>query len=527
MSVFRVHLLDMGGRKYGDCLVCEIGDTRVLIDGGHLGDQNRSDPKYPSIPEQLEEILGQPSPWHFDLLVVTHAHVDHIGCLPNLVSNGRLTADWALVADEALGWGEVEGHDAPVLADAPEPVRQVFALLREERPSFASRAEMEAFAADAVKMRASYTAMLTKLASGGCKVVRHGKDDPAGLLQTFQAAGLEILGPTQEHLLICARQIAVLGRDAADAIATRLEQDDALDIASFFQDRASFAVDSGSFDLGNAINDQSLVLAFQSSGRKILLTGDMQLADPLVPGLEPEMEALRQRIAGAGPFDLVKLPHHGARNAVDPAVLTETGSSLFTISGGHGSSKHPHPNTIKTLKAASDIAWYRTEPDSRGRPGRRGGRRREEAPGPAHLSRPWVVGVMMVRSGREVSTMPSTKKKARILSTGAVQRIVNEEMPGFRVVELEPEPEDMHEVIARKASRSLPSLVKIRQTSRAADAHTQPAQPTTEATEESLWGNSSQFALVEREGPATTSDTMARRRRTVIVSHGKIITEQG
>jgi hypothetical protein len=131
---------------------------------------------------------------------------------------------------------------------------------------------------------------------------------------------------------------------------------------------------------------------------------------------------------------------------------------------------------------------------------------------------------MMAPQGREVSAMATVKKRAKILSTGAVQKIVSEEMPGFRVVELEPEPVDLHEEIARKASRSLPSLVKIRQTSTAAERDADPAEP---PTEESLWGNSSQFALIEREGPATTSDTMARRRRTVIVSHGKIITEQG
>lgn len=364
-KTFRVHLLDMGARKYGDCIVCEIGQKRILIDGGHLGDQNRSDPKYPSIPEQLEEILGQPSPWRFDLLIVTHAHVDHIGCLPKLVSAGRLTADWALAADEELGWGEVEGADAPVLADAPEPVRQAFALLREEPPSFGSREEMEAFASDAFKMRSSYTAMLAKLATDGCKVVRYGKDDPATLLEAFQATGLEILGPTQEHLLTCARRIATLGRDAVDAVSDRLEEDVSFDLGAFYREArrgpGSVNADSGSFDLGNAINDQSLVLSFQSAGRKVLLTADMQLADPLVTGLEEAMDALRQRIAAAGPFDLVKLPHHGARNAVDPGVLTETGSALFMISGGYGSSKHPHPSTLDTLQAATGIAWYRTD----------------------------------------------------------------------------------------------------------------------------------------------------------------------
>ena len=121
--------------------------------------------------------------------------------------------------------------------------------------------------------------------------------------------------------------------------------------------------------------------------------------------------------------------------------------------------------------------------------------------------------------------MPILKKQAKILSTGAVQKIVNEEMPGFRVVELEPAPAELHEEIARKASRSLPSLARIRQISRSSEAATDSvAEP---VSEEALWGNSSQFALVEPKGPATSSDTMARRRRTIIVSHGKIITEQG
>lgn len=124
--------------------------------------------------------------------------------------------------------------------------------------------------------------------------------------------------------------------------------------------------------------------------------------------------------------------------------------------------------------------------------------------------------------------MPAPKKKAKILSTGAVQKIVSEEMPGFRVVELEPAPADLHDVIANKASRSLPSLVKLREGTRfgstAFDAGSAADDPESEAA---LWGNSSQFALVEPAGPATSGDTMARRRRTVIVSHGKIITEQG
>jgi hypothetical protein len=118
--------------------------------------------------------------------------------------------------------------------------------------------------------------------------------------------------------------------------------------------------------------------------------------------------------------------------------------------------------------------------------------------------------------------MPNPTKKAKILSTGAVQKIIDKDMPGFRVVELEAEPAEAQDsdFVQRKASRSLPSLVELRRT-----AYTVAADEP--ATEEELWGNSSQFALIEPEGPATSGDTMVRRRRTVIVSHGKVITEQG
>ncbi|HSG39143.1 MAG TPA: MBL fold metallo-hydrolase [Thermoanaerobaculia bacterium] len=302
-KVFQIHLLDMGAHKYGDCILCQIGRKVILIDGGHLGDQKRRHPDYPSIPEQLEEILGQPAPWRVDLLVVTHTHSDHIGCLPNLVKNGLLTAAWVLAADEELGWGEVEGADAALLSDAPEPVRQVFALLREEPPSFASREELEAFASDAATQRANYTAMLKALKEKGAKVVRYGKDNPAALLRAFRSTGLKILGPSEEHLRTCALQIGDMGRDAIEAISARLEQDASLDIAALYRElrenggEGAAGADSEGFSASAAVNDQSLVLSFGTGERKVLLTGDMQFGGPGVHGLDDEMAALRQEIA--------------------------------------------------------------------------------------------------------------------------------------------------------------------------------------------------------------------------------------
>lgn len=365
-KIFQVHLLDMGAKKYGDCILLQIGRKIILIDGGHLGDQKRSHADYPSIPEQLEEILGEPPPWKVDLLVVTHAHSDHIGCLPNLVKNGLLTAAWVLAADEELGWGEVEGADAVVLADAPEPVRQVFALIREEPPSFASREELEAFASDAASQRANYTAMLKTLKEKGAKVVRYGKDSPAALLQAFRSTGLKILGPTREHLETCALQIGDMGRDAAEAVSASLERDASVDVAALYRElrdggEGALEADSEGFSASAAINDQSLVLSFGTGERKVLLTGDMQFGGPGVHGLDDDMEALRRDIAAKGPYALVKLAHHGARNGADAAFLEETGANLFLISGGYGSSKHPHRSTVEALKALPQAVWYRTD----------------------------------------------------------------------------------------------------------------------------------------------------------------------
>src|SRR5262245_10800722 len=97
----KIHLLDMGRERYGDCVLAEIGGRSIMIDGGHPGDwQARHG--FPSIPDQLEEILGHAAPFRINLLVVTHCHTDHIGCLPTLVENGLLKVQWALVADEKL-----------------------------------------------------------------------------------------------------------------------------------------------------------------------------------------------------------------------------------------------------------------------------------------------------------------------------------------------------------------------------------------------------------------------------------------
>lgn len=161
---FAVHLLDVGPEEYGDTVLCQFGRTSVLIDGAHPSNWRDKGDQHPSIQRQIAEILGQQgAPARVSLLIVTHAHADHIGCLPRLVDDDLLAADWALVADPRLGWGLTPDDAVGALDDARPVVRRLTALLREETRTGGSDEEIAAFAADAATLEAQYNQMIDRL----------------------------------------------------------------------------------------------------------------------------------------------------------------------------------------------------------------------------------------------------------------------------------------------------------------------------------------------------------------------------
>lgn len=97
----------------------------------------------------------------------------------------------------------------------------------------------------------------------------------------------------------------------------------------------------------------------------MLLTGDMQFAEPGIDELDPYMSDLRAAIAAEAPFSLVKIGHHASHNAFDEDVLTEMGATKrYAISGGIEDRGHPDAGVLKLLKKAradSDIEWARTD----------------------------------------------------------------------------------------------------------------------------------------------------------------------
>lgn len=370
---FVCHLLNMGRTKYGDCIVVECGGKRILIDGGHPGDNKDRDDR-PSIPSQLAEIFGDDESFHFDLVVVTHCHQDHIGCLPKLVADDIVTCDWALVADENLGFGlDAGGEGDARLRRVGTRTRNLLAALSEEDHSGLRGAELDVFLDAAVSLQDNYNAMLRKLARNAELVrYRQGTAGERGsvsrLVDAMSDAGMKLFGPSADQLVHCAEVIQSASGDLADFLSDANDPSETL--AEAYQ-RLMSTSDAASFDrkIGWAKNCQSIVLAFGGEGQRVLLPGDMQFAKPGISSIADFVTRLRRDVAAGGPYVFAKTAHHTSDNGVDEELLQEWGwPPLLGHSGGYNDPTHPDPDALDLLKAVKrthPFTYARTDHNGR------------------------------------------------------------------------------------------------------------------------------------------------------------------
>ena len=419
-EVVRVHLLDLGDEEYGDAVLCELGRVRIMIDGGHPSNAE-SDPNtgYRSIPEQLSELLGESPPHRIDLLVITHAHQDHIGCLPALVSGDVIRPRWTLAVDHRLGWGQpvaggdaapaaVDGSRAEDAATAALVRRHVAALREEPLDARASDGRIERFLDAADALEGQYGELLADLRGRGADkaaVVEYGRDALDPIERAFRRVKLRVLGPSEHQLLLAAEAILTGTQHVMDHVRRRLHDfveaggSGALDTATngpalyralraeVLEDGARLAWDltpspeaeaaNGDADAvladavkraGSAINLQSIVLSLEYAGVRLLFGGDMELAHPAVKGIDDDVSDLRAAIREGAPYDFVKLLHHGSRTATDDEWLDRelTGTANYGICGGWASRKLPDNETLDRLKARRRrITWARTDRNGR------------------------------------------------------------------------------------------------------------------------------------------------------------------
>jgi hypothetical protein len=367
MAGAEVHLLDIGTEAYGDCVVLQFDSgpksRYVLIDGGHSDDKEL-------LLEQFGEILGGAEPFKFDLIMISHAHGDHIGALPGLITDGHIVAEHALIPDVAMAFGSTS-TDAVV----PDAVTNAIALMREEPPDdeVAGLTGLDALAVDAAALLPRYKNMIARLTKDGTNVVDFGGRDSqpalAALSEALGDIGFEVLGPQQKHL---DRTAKLLSGTKADLVAKaeQLRPDglDAaeLDSADVYADLATDAVGR----LGHLVNAQSIVCVFTiptrgRTKRRILLGGDFQFAKPQTtdPIINAERARLLSEIRSRAPFAFAKLSHHGSTNAVDDTFLTAIGdTAVVGICCGRGHPNHPAKDTLDLLAARSaSTSWVRTD----------------------------------------------------------------------------------------------------------------------------------------------------------------------
>lgn len=366
-----IHMLDVGADPYGDCVLCQFGNTTVLIDGGHPGSFDGQG-NHDSIPAQLEELLQHPAPFNVDLLIISHAHQDHIGCVPRMVKEGVIHFKWALLIDPALGWGRVNVDQMDAAANYSEKVRQLAAAMREHpRATATERVNLTDFITDAVTLEERFKTMIETMKANGTRVVRFGRDSTTAITEAFDNIGLQVLGPTKAHVRTCAQLIAQSTQDALDSAADFMRVDAAVDLETAYLRLISSSQDSmdAASRLGAAVNLQSVVTMFKYRGKTHLFAGDMQFEDPEVnnQSIVSSVQALRQVVAQNAPYDSAKISHHGSHNAFSEAIFNELGGTvLFGICAGENSTSHPSRKALKVLKDNRDeINWVRTDHNRR------------------------------------------------------------------------------------------------------------------------------------------------------------------
>ena len=359
------HFLDVGAEKYGECILVIFGDVRILIDGSHQGDF-RGRNGHDSIPAQLAEILGEEAPHRVSLLVVTHGHADHIGCLPDLVSNGVVQAGWAFITDPKLGFGRAAddaiAHDAMI-----DPRHRLAAALREEDASDLDDDALREFIDAVATVESRYADFIENLKGQGTDVVFYqGQGLPAELAKLLKPTGATLVGPSQVQLLFCAEQIGKTNKGAEDAADELLRSDASMDDVAMY--RAAVEQDDQRVDAirnprGSGMNCQSITFAFGPKDARVLLAGDMQFAEPGVGGADGEVQRLRERVVAAGPYKVFKTTHHTSHNGQDDDWLTELGNPPIIVhSGGLNDPSHPFPSVLKVLQnRRSQIRFARTD----------------------------------------------------------------------------------------------------------------------------------------------------------------------
>lgn len=325
--------LEMLSAGRGDCLILEYGvegsTHRVLIDGGMPGSS-----------EALRARLrSEPRP-HFELVVVTHVDLDHIGGLLKLFQAGNPPFTF----DDL--WFNGYSHMKPYLADTLG--EETWSAATEQGNShrdLLGPAQGDALAKLLRKgpwNEAFDRKALVVPASGVLPQVRL----PGGLSLTLLSPSPAGLGKMSG---VWKREVETLEDELGHAESGDDSREEPADMLGEEIDAEALASQREVTDDSEA-NGSSIALLAEYDGRSILLGAD---AWPQVLSASIQ-RLLKERGKTRLPVSAVKVPHHGSKKNLTKDLLGLLDCEKFLISTNGSRFKHPDAEAIARIVTHRD-----------------------------------------------------------------------------------------------------------------------------------------------------------------------------
>jgi Metallo-beta-lactamase superfamily len=334
--------LDVRRARKGDCLLLHFGTKEAprlaLIDAGPKGVYG------PQLKPRLEQIrkarkLDDSKPLPIDLLMVSHVDDDHIKGILDLTAELIAAAGVPRVAVRKFwhnSYADLVGKEAEKLT-ANVTAQFGAASVGGELPDGATLDSDE----DA------------EVVSDTLKVLAN---IPQGVRLAGDAKKLDWdLNPEYDGKVVVAakgRQQVAKGLEFVvagplDPELKRLRQAHLSWLAKLKKDKLPAAKALAAYIDDSIPNLSSIVVLASVGPRRMLLTGDAR-GDKILAGLE-SVGVMKKN--GSLHVDLLKVPHHGSSNNVEPAFFERITADHYVFSG-NGEHGNPERETIEMLLAA-------------------------------------------------------------------------------------------------------------------------------------------------------------------------------
>ncbi|WP_434345598.1 ComEC/Rec2 family competence protein [Myxococcus virescens] len=318
--------LEMLPAGRGDCLILEYGTEgrrhRVLIDGG-----------MPGTAKALRSRLRDTPQPHFELVVVTHVDLDHIGGILKILQDPARPFTFGDL------WFNGYGQMRPFLADT---------LGEGHGPDF-----REAGGSPQDLLGPAQGEALAKLVRDGPWNEAFGHKalvvpDAGELPRVILPGGLSLtlLSPTPNTL----RKMAGVWKKEVEAVEEQFVQEELVGARSMADllggelDVEELANQREELDEAEA-NGSSIALLAEYEGRSLLLGADAW-PQVLVPSLQ---RLLKQRGQQRLTVSAVQVPHHGSKKNLTKQLLALLDTERFLISTDGSRFKHPDPVSVARI----------------------------------------------------------------------------------------------------------------------------------------------------------------------------------